>query len=100
MPSISRLKDKWSGICCCHSDPTCIGMGGFIITASNKHVSSGFGVARLNDYTVGYCGHVGIIATSSIRNKTERRGKALVGSQVSACNIGNLVTGDPKHTSI
>lgn len=100
MPSISRLNDKWTGICCCHSDPTCIGMGGFIITASNKHISSGFGVARLSDYTVGYCGHVGTIVTSSIKNTTENRGKALVGSQVSGCNIGSLVTGDTKHTSI
>jgi hypothetical protein len=75
-------------------------MAGYIITSSSKHISSGFGVARLNDYTIGYCGHVGIIVTSSLKNFTEGRGKALVGSQVSGCNIGSLITGDTKHTSI
>ncbi len=100
MPSISRITDMWSGICCCHSKPTCIGMGGFIITSSSKHVSSGSGVARFGDLTVGFCGHTGNIVTSSTKNLTEGRGKALVGSQVSGCNIGSVITGDVKHTSI
>ncbi len=100
MPAISRLKDLWTGICCCHVDPTCIGMGGYIITASSKHITSAFGVARLSDFTVGYCGHTGNIITTSTKNKTEVRGKALVGSQVSGCNIGSVVTGDTDHTSI
>lgn len=100
MPSISRITDMWSGICCCHSDPPCIGMGGFIITSSSNHISSGSGVARLGDLTVGYCGHTGTIVTASTKNLTEGRGKALVGSQVSGCNIGTVITGDVKHTSI
>lgn len=97
MPSISRINDKWTGICCCHEDPTCIGMGGFIITASGDHKSSGPGVARLADMVIGYCGHCGTIVTSSLKNKTNSRGKATVGSNVSGCNIGKVVTGDTKH---
>ena len=99
MPSVSRMNDQWTGICCCHVDPVCIGMGGFIITASGGHKSSGPGVARLQDMTIGYCGHTGNIVTSSLKNKTNSRGKALVGSNVSGCNNGKVVTGDSKHLS-
>jgi len=97
MPSLSRLNDKWTGICCCHVDPVCIGMGGFIITASGDHKSSGPGVARLQDMVVGYCGHTGNIVTSSLRSKTNTRGKAKVGSQVAGCSSGKIITGDTKH---
>jgi hypothetical protein len=97
MSIVSRFNDKWTGICCCHDDPTCIGMSGFIITCSNDHKSSGPGVARLQDMTIGYCGHSGNIVTSSLRSKTNIRGKAKVGSQVAGCNNGKVVTGDTKH---
>jgi hypothetical protein len=78
MPSLSRVNDHWTGICCCHldHDPICIPMGGFIITASGGHKSSGPGVARIQDMTVGY---------------------AIVGSQVSGCHSGKVITGDVKH---
>lgn len=100
MPAISRITDLWTGICCCHSDPTCISMGGYIITSSSRHISSALGVARVGDMTVGYCGHTGTIVTGSSRNVTEGQGKALVGSQVSGCNIGTIITGDPRHVSL
>lgn len=101
MPSISRVNDKWTGICCCHldEDPHCIPMGGFIITGGGGHKSSGPGVARLLDMTIGYCGHSGFIVTSSLKNKSNNRGKALVGSNVSGCNNGKIITGDTKHLS-
>jgi hypothetical protein len=97
MASISRLNDHWTGICCCHSDPTCIPMGGFIITSSSDHKSSGPGVSRLQDMVVGYCGHTGTIVTSSLKNRTDSRGKSMVGSQVAGCSSGKLITGDTKH---
>jgi len=99
MPSISRVNDHWIGICCCHldEDPHCIPMGGFIITSSGGHKSSGPGVARLQDMTIGYCGHCGSIVTSSLKNKSNSRGKAIVGSQVSGCHSGKVITGDTKH---
>lgn len=100
MPSVSRVTDLWVGICCCHVDPPCIGMGGFIVTSSLTHNSSGLGVARLGDVTIGYCGHPGIIVSGSSTNLTNGLGKALVGSSVAGCNIGVVVTGDPTHISI
>jgi len=97
MSIVSRVTDQWVGICCCHSLPPCIPMGGMIITSSGEHVSSALGVARLADITIGYCGHTGIIVTSSTKSRTNVRGKAMVGSQVSGCHSGTIVTGDTKH---
>jgi uncharacterized Zn-binding protein involved in type VI secretion len=97
MPAVSRLTDIWTGICCCHSDPTCISMTGYIITCSPNHISAGFGVARLTDITIGGCGHTGQIITGSTVNITNGLAKAMIGSQVTGCNIGTVVTGAPNH---
>lgn len=97
MPSISRQSDIWTGICCCHKDPKCIGMGGYIITASPNHISSGLGVGRFTDITIGYCGHSGTIVSGSPNDNTNGFSKARVGSAVTGCNIGTVVTGNPTH---
>jgi uncharacterized Zn-binding protein involved in type VI secretion len=97
MPAQSRLTDMWSGICCCHSDPTCIPMTGMIITGSPNHFSGGLAVARLTDMTIGACGHTGIIVTSSSKSFTNGLGKARIGDQVTGCNIGVIITGSPNH---
>lgn len=97
MSAVSRLTDIWVGICCCHSKPTCINMTGFIITSSPNHISAGLGVARISDITIGTCGHTGIIVTGSAVNITNSLGKAMIGSQVTGCNIGTVVTGAPTH---
>jgi uncharacterized Zn-binding protein involved in type VI secretion len=99
MSSVSRLTDVWVGICCCHVDPTCIGMSGFIITSSSNAISAGLGVARITDMTVGACGHTGMIVTGSATNTTNGLGKAKVGSVVTGCNIGTVVTGAPTHST-
>lgn len=95
MPNTSRLLDLWNGICCCHSDPSCILMGGWIITASPDTESSGLPQARLVDMTIGYCGHPGNIVTSSATVLCNSRGKARLGDQVTGCNIGQVITGAP-----
>jgi len=100
MPNVSRVTDIWVGICCCHSDPTCIPMTGFIVTGSVDAVSEGLGNARVGDMTIGSCGHTGIIVSGSATNVTNNLGKALVGSQVTGCNIGTVVTGSPTHVSL
>ena len=97
MAAVSRLTDLWTGICCCHSHPTCISMTGFIITCSPNHISAGLGVAKIGDITIGTCGHTGIIVTGSAVNITNGIGKAMIGSQVTGCNIGTVVTGAPTH---
>lgn len=97
MPASSRLTDLWMGICCCHSDPTCINMGGYIITASPNHNSGGLPQARLGDMTIGWCGHPGMIVTAAPTDLTNGLGKARVGEAVTGCNIGNIITGNPNH---
>jgi len=97
MPLSSRLTDLWSGICCCHTDPPCIGMSGPIIIASSNVISGNFGQARLTDQTVGWCGHPGNIVTASSKNIANNLGKVRIGDVVNGCNIGTVITGSPKH---
>lgn len=99
MPKVARITDIWAGICCCHVDPTCIGMAGPIITGSPNANSGGLSVGRLTDMVIGYCGHPGNIVTASTLNTTNALGKARIGDSVAGCTIGNIVTGNPTHDS-
>jgi len=93
----ARIGDIWTGICCCHVNPPCIPMTGFIITGSPNSKSGGIAQARLTDMTIGACGHPGIIVTASPNTLANSLGKARVGDQVTGCNIGTIVTGNPTH---
>lgn len=93
----SRIGDEWIGICCCHEDPTCVPMGGIIITGSPNARSGGQSQSRLVDTTIGWCGHPGMIISSSITSKTNSLGKARLGEVVTGCNIGIIVGGNPTH---
>lgn len=98
MPASSRfIVDIWAGICCCHIDPTCIGMAGPIITGSANNKSGNFGQARLTDMTIGYCGHPGTIVTASSRSLSNNLGKARIGDSVTGCNIGSVISGLTTH---
>jgi len=98
MPASARMFDMWVGICCCHTDPTCIPMTGIIITGSSDAISTSLGQARITDMTIGYCGHPGMIISASGNHKTNNLGSARVGDNVSGCNIGVIATGNPTHT--
>jgi len=98
MPASSRFfVDIWAGVCCCHTDPTCIGMAGPIITGSPNNISGSFAQARLTDMTIGYCGHPGTIVTGSSSVLSNSLGKARIGDSVTGCNIGSVVTGLSTH---
>lgn len=99
MPNVSRVTDLWIGICCCHFDldPPCIPMGGYIFIGSPDVQSSGLSGARVGDLVVGYCGHIGFIVSGSSGNTTNGKGKAVVGSTVAGCTIGQIITGNPSH---
>jgi len=98
MPSAARLTDMFSGICCCHSDPTCIGMGGYIVSGILNHLSQGLPAAVLGSLVIGYCGHPGNVITASSKVSSGGIGTAYLGSAVSGCLIGTIVTGASKHT--
>lgn len=99
MPQVSRITDTWVGICCCHSSPTCIPMGGWIVTASHNAGSEGLNQGRMLDMVIGYCGHPGYVITSSGINSTNSLGKAYVGSMVTGCTLGRVITGSSTHTT-
>lgn len=92
MPGVARIGDVWAGICCCHSDPTCVGMVGTIISCSGNSSANSRGLARLLDITIGACGHTGIIVTCSPNVSGDNRGVARLGDSVAGCNIGTIVT--------
>ena len=97
MSASARLTDIWTGICCCHSDPTCISMGGRIISSSGNIESVGLGQGRLSDLTIGWCGHPGNIVSGSPNVQANSLGAAYIGSTVYGCNIGQVVTGAANH---
>jgi len=97
MPASSRLGDIWTGICCCHISPTCVPMTGWIITGSPDVKSTGAQQGFLSSITIGACGHPGNVITGSPTVLANSLQKATIGSQVSGCNIGTVVTGSPSH---
>lgn len=97
MAKVARIGDTWTGICTCHPIP--IPMSGTIISGSPDTFSEGKAVARIGDTTIGTCGHTGVIVTGSASNKANGILKAIVGSQVTGCNVGVVVTGAATHST-
>ncbi len=97
MAESSRLTDEWFGICCCHEDPKCIDMGGWIIESCLGTDSVGLGQARITNMTVGYCGHTGQVVTGASAAMCGSLGMARIGETVTGCNIGQVITGAPNH---
>jgi uncharacterized Zn-binding protein involved in type VI secretion len=93
MADTSRMLDEWCGQCCCHSDPTCIAMTGYIIEGLTTVITGGQDQALLLHETIGHCGHTGRIVTSSSTVSGGGKGKARIGDEVTGCNIGNIITG-------
>ncbi len=93
----ARLSDIWTGICCCHSKPTCRSMGGTIITGSANTISGSLGQANITSMTIGWCGHSGFIVTGSPNCLSNSLGKAIFGSMVAGCNQGTIITGNVSH---
>jgi hypothetical protein len=99
MSNTSRLMDMWIGKCCCHSSPTCVSMGGYIITASPNTISTGQGQGRLMETTIGYCGHTGMVITASPNVNANAIGKTKIAETVIGCNIGIVISGNPTHNT-
>jgi hypothetical protein len=97
MPASSRVGDLWTGICCCHPPYPCIPMGGYIVVGSPDIQSTGSAQGRLSSLTVGFCGHPGTVVSGSPTVLGNNLQKATIGSTVTGCNIGTVVTGSPSH---
>lgn len=99
MPAQSRLGDMGVGICCCHSDPTCIGMVGILITGSPNHNTNSLATARKYDIMLGFCGHIGQMITSSNTAEVNNKGMVRIGDQFTGCFRGVVVSGSPNTTT-
>jgi uncharacterized Zn-binding protein involved in type VI secretion len=97
MPGMARVGDMFSGICCCYPSPppVCIAMVGTIVTGEPNHTADGLSVALLGSLVVGACGHTGIIITASSKTSSGGVANAFLGSSVSGCLIGTIITGSP-----
>jgi uncharacterized Zn-binding protein involved in type VI secretion len=73
-------------------------MGGFVITGIPSHISQGLSAAVLGSLVIGYCGHPGNIITGSAKVSSGGIATGFLGSAVSGCLIGTIVTGSSKHT--
>ena len=92
--AIARMTDMWIGVCVCHPIP--VPMAGIIIfTSYDGSANNIMGMARLFDITIGYCGHPGIIVTSSFVSTLDNFGIARRSDVVVGCNIGVIVGGSP-----
>jgi len=95
MPPQSRIGDIGVGICCCHSDPTCIGMVGPLITGSFNTLTNNIPSARIGDMVIGFCGHPGFMVTSSATAFINSRGAVRIGDLFVGCFTGVIIQGSP-----
>jgi len=89
----ARFLDIGVGICCCHSDPTCIPMAGFILTGSTDFQIDGLPAARMLDIVIGFCGHVGFMIGSSDEMFIDGRGSCRFLDIFVGCFSGIIVSG-------
>ena len=88
MKTQARTGDLGIGICCCHK--SCISMIGPIITGSYDTFVNGKRAARLTDLVLGYCGHVGILVTSSNTCSINNLGAVRIGDTFVGCFTGRI----------
>lgn len=90
---IARLNDITVGICCAHSNPSCIPMTGLIAQGEATVTAEGLPVARINDIVIGSCGHAGIIASGLPTVMAEGQQVARVGDTHSSSFRGTIGAG-------
>lgn len=91
MSNVSRISDIAVGICCCHSDPPCIGWVGVCVTGAGSVLTEGLPTTRIGDIFVS-C-HTGIVASGAGTVITEGSPTARIGDVTVGCGVGVIVTG-------
>ena len=100
MPNVSRVTDRFVGVCCCHPPIPCIGTGGRIIAGNTNHESTSQKAGRVTSLCLGDCGHFTRIVSGAGTHETGGLKVGRVTSNVaSACIVGSVVTGAPQHTT-
>lgn len=99
MPAIARTGDVGVGICCCHSDPKCIGMSGVAIGGASVTTVEGPNVVRMGDVVIGGCGHVGVMVSAAAKTSVEGQLVARLGDAFAGCFTGVIASGAAKSTA-
>lgn len=91
----ARIGDVGTGICCCHSDPTCQARTGIIVEGSSTVFADGLGMAGIGNVVKAEpCGHTGILVSGSTTVFREGIGASTIGSPFgSGCFSGIIVSG-------
>jgi len=98
MPKVSRITDRFVGICCCHPPIPCISTGGRIIEGNSIHESTGQKVGRITSLCLGDCGHFTRVVSGASTHETGGQKVARVTSNVaSSCITGKMISGAPNH---
>jgi len=92
MPGQARLGDFVTGICCCHSDPKCRPVSGFIATGDSTVLVNGLPTAQLGGIVILSCGHTSIIVTASPNTLASGLTQARLGDSIAGCATGIIVT--------
>jgi len=79
------------GTCCCHSNPTCIGVSGIVISSVGTSFMENRGNARFADVFVASCGHTSVMVTSSPTVFIEGKAACRIGDVFAGCISGVLV---------
>ncbi len=87
---LARVNDITTGICCTHSNPTCIPMTGLVAQGAATVSAEGLPLARMNDTIIGACGHTGIIASGSPTVNAEGLPVARVGDSHAGSFTGSI----------
>ncbi|MCK5019536.1 MAG: hypothetical protein KAS32_20925 [Candidatus Peribacteraceae bacterium] len=99
MPPVVRVTDMFVGTCCCHSDPTCIGMSGMLIAGNAIQQVEGKSQSRVSDMGMGFCGHPTFLITGSGTNFSSGPAKSRTGDSVTGCVTGVMITGASTENS-
>lgn len=92
---VARVNDITVGICCAHSNPSCIPMSGLIAQGAPTVNAEGLPVARMNDTIIGACGHTGIVASGAPTRLAEGLPVARVGDSHAGSFTGSVGGGSP-----
>lgn len=93
---IARVQDITVGICCAHSKPTCIAVGGLVANGAPTVTAEGLPVARLGDTVISACGHTALIASASASVFADGLPVARTGDTHSGVFSGVISAGAPR----
>lgn len=91
MPAMTRIGDVAVGVCCCHSDPTCVGWAGVYVSGDPTVNVEGSPDSRVGDIVVGCHAQVAVGYSATVNSGG--LGTTRVGDATAGCTTGTNVSG-------